>query len=73
MSSKIPLLNTVEASEYLTSRGVPYSKKTLEVYRCQRRGPKFLKIVSRVFYRKEWLDDFLKGLPVKVFDPAKML
>lgn len=73
MSSKTKLLNTVEASAYLTSCGVPYSKKTLEVFRCRRRGPKFLKIVSRVYYKREWLDEFLRGLPIKVVDPAKML
>jgi len=72
MPSKTKLLNTVEASAYLTSCGVPYSKKTLEVFRCKKRGPRYKKIVSRVFYEKDWLDEFLAGLEVKIFDPAKM-
>jgi hypothetical protein len=72
MSSKAKLLTTVEASAYLTSRGVPYSKKTLEVFRCRKRGPKYKKIISRVYYEQSWLDEFLAGLEVKIFDPAKM-
>ena len=72
MPSKTRLLNTVEASAYLTSCGVPYSKKTLEVFRCKKRGPKYKKIVSRVYYEKSWLDEFLEGLEVKIFDPARM-
>jgi len=72
MPTKIKLLNTKEAAAYLTSCGVPYTKKTLEVYRCKKRGPKYLKIISRVYYRKSWLDEFLSGLEVKVFDPARM-
>jgi hypothetical protein len=66
------LLNTKEASAYLTSCGVPYTKKTLEVFRCRKRGPKYKKIVSRIYYEKKWLDEFLEGLEVKIFDPAKM-
>ena len=72
MSTKTKLLTTAEASEYLTSQGVPYTKKTLEVFRCKKRGPRYKKIVSRVFYEKDWLDEFLAGLEVKIFDPAKM-
>jgi hypothetical protein len=65
-------MTTVEASAYLTSCGVPYTKKTLEVFRCRKRGPKYKKIVSRIYYEKKWLDEFLEGLEVKIFDPAKM-
>lgn len=72
MSPKSKLLNTVEASTYLTSCGCPYTKKTLEVWRCLKRGPKYKKIVSRVYYEKEWLDEFVSGIEVKFFDPAKM-
>jgi hypothetical protein len=72
MPSKTKLYNTVEASAYLTSCGVPYSKKTLEVFRCQKRGPKYKKIVSRVYYERRWLDEFLSGLEIKIFDPCKM-
>ena len=72
MSTQTKLLNTVEASKYLTSCGVPYTKKTLEVFRCKKRGPRYKKIVSRVFYEKDWLDEFVAGLEVRVFNPAKM-
>ncbi|MCD6297979.1 MAG: DNA-binding protein [Deltaproteobacteria bacterium] len=65
-------LNTIEAAAYLTSKGIPYSKKTLEVFRCKKRGPKYKKIVSRVYYERSWLDEFVAGLEVKIFDPAKM-
>ena len=66
------LLNTKQASSYLKERGVCYSPKTLEVFRCKKKGPCYLKIVSRVYYKPEWLDQFLNGLKIKVFDPAKM-
>lgn len=72
MQNPSKLLNTVEASAYLTARGVPYTKKTLECYRCKKRGPKYKKIVSRVFYEKAWLDEFIEGLEIKVFDPTRM-
>ena len=72
MPSKTKLLNTQEASNYLTSCGIPYSKKTLEVFRCKKRGPKYKKIVSRVYYEQSWLDEFVAGLEVKTFDPSKM-
>ena len=64
-------LNTAQAADYLTSRGVPYTKKTLEVFRCKKRGPKYKKIVSRVYYERSWLNEFLAGLEVKIFDPAR--
>ncbi len=65
-------MTTVEAAKYLTESGYPYTKKTLEAWRCQKRGPKYKKIVSRVYYEKSWLDEFLEGLEVKIFDPVKM-
>ena len=72
VSSTTKLLNTKEASAYLTARGIPYSKKTLEVFRCKKKGPKYKKIVSRVYYEQSWLDEFMAGLEVKLFDPSKM-
>lgn len=53
--------NTEKASKYLQSIGIPFTKKTLEVWRCQGRGPKFKKISNRVFYEKCDLDEFSKG------------
>ncbi len=62
-------MTTKQASSYLTERGYPVKSSTLEVWRCQRRGPRFKKVMARVFYEQEWLDSFLEGVPVKVFDP----
>jgi len=30
------------------------------------------KIISRIYYRQDRLDEFLNGIEVKVFDPKKM-
>lgn len=65
------LLTTKEAAQYLTAHGVSYKPSTLEVMRCEKRGLRYVKIVSRVYYPKEWLDEFLQGVPVKIFDPSK--
>lgn len=65
-------ISTKVASQYLTEAGFPVKPGTLEVWRCLSKGPKFKKISSRVFYEKVWLDEFLEGLEVKIFDPAKM-
>ncbi len=66
-------LTTTQAALYLSEvKGIPTSPKSLEVYRCQGKGPKFKKIISRVFYDIEWLDEYAQGIPVKIYDPAKM-
>ena len=66
-------MTTVEAARYLTESGYPYTKKTLEVWRCQKRGPKYKAINgSRIFYERSWLDEFMAGIEVKIFDPARM-
>jgi hypothetical protein len=63
---------TPEASQYLTEKGIRVASKTLEVWRCKSRGPKYKKVGSRVYYERRWLDEFITGLEVKFFDPAKM-
>jgi len=63
-------MTTKQASAYLSEQGFPVKSSTLEVWRCQRRGPKFKKVMSRVFYEKQWLDTFLEGVQIKVFDPT---
>lgn len=63
-------ITTQQAAAYLTQLGVPIAKSTLEVFRCQSRGPKFKKIGSRVFYTKEWLDEYAQGVEVKIYDPS---
>jgi hypothetical protein len=44
----------------------------LEVWRCKKRGPKYKKVGFRVYYEQPWLDEFMVGLEIKIFDPAKM-
>jgi hypothetical protein len=65
-------ISTKQASVYLSQlKGVPTASSTLEVYRCQSRGPKYKKIGSRVFYTADWLDEYAQGVEVKIYDPAK--
>ena len=54
-------LNTKEAAIYLKSIGIPFSEKTLEVWRCLGRGPRFKRIGRRVFYEYNSLIEFSKG------------
>ena len=61
-------LSTESAAEYLESCGAPFSKKTLEVWRCQGRGPAYKKIGRKVFYAVEDLDRFLQGERVETVD-----
>lgn len=49
------LKNTAQAGEHLKTE-----KKTLENWRSQGRGPAFVKIGSRVFYRVRDLDAFIE-------------
>ena len=63
-------ITTKQAAAYLTQSGVPTAKSTLEVMRTQSRGPKFKKIGSRVFYTKEWLDEYAQGVEVRIYDPS---
>ena len=71
MTVKYPkTMTTTETATFLAANGFRCSPKTLEVWRCQKRGPKYKKIGSRVFYELEWLKDFLIGIPVRVIDPS---
>jgi hypothetical protein len=62
------IYDTKAAVEYLAERGYRTTKGTLEVKRCHRRGPAFIKINNRPFYKKSALDDFLEGEPVRTID-----
>ncbi len=64
-------ITTSDASLYLESRGYPVKASTLEVWRCQSKGPKYRKIGRRVFYTQQDLDEFLEGIQVQTIDPAK--
>jgi hypothetical protein len=64
-------ITTQQAANYLTQLGVPTAKSSLEVFRCQSRGPKYKKIGNRVFYTKEWLDEYAQGIEIRIFDPSE--
>ena len=61
-------LTTCEAAEYCQARGIPFTKKTLEAWRCYGRGPAFHKIGRKIYYKKEDLDRFLEGERVETVD-----
>lgn len=62
-------MTTREASAYLTqSEGVKVSPGTLEVWRCNGRGPEYRKVRSRVYYEPAALTAFAQGVPVKTTD-----
>lgn len=62
------IFDTKAAVQYLEQNGYQTTKGTLEVKRCQRRGPEFIRIENKPFYTKEALDNFLTGKPVKTVD-----
>lgn len=54
-------LNPEKAAMYLEERGVSFKVDSLAVMRCKGRGPRFLKLNRRVYYRPEDLDAYLSG------------
>ncbi len=65
-------VTTKQASAYFSQiKGIPIAASSLEVYRCQGRGPRYRKIGSRIFYSLSDLDTYANGIPVKIFDPAR--
>lgn len=64
-------ITTTEAAAYLSEvHGIRTAPKSLEVYRCRGKSPKYKKIGSRVFYTLSWLDDYAKGVEIKIYDPS---
>lgn len=64
-------LTTAQAAGYLSGvKGIQTAKSTLEVFRCQNRGPAYRKIGSRVFYSVTQLDKYAAGVEIKIFDPC---
>ena len=53
-----------EAAAYLTSLGVKFSAGTLQKQRVKGSGIPFVKLNSRVRYRKEDIDAWLAAAPV---------
>jgi len=56
-------LNVKKASQYLG-----LSTGTLNKMRCEGRGPRYLKLGSRVFYRRQDLDTYLSTRLVETAD-----
>ena len=50
------MLNTVEAAKFLALK-----RGTLEIWRSQGKGPRFLKLGRAVRYRKIDLEEYLEG------------
>jgi len=65
-------LNTKKAAEFLTGLGIPFSKKTLEIWRSQGRGPKYKRVGGSVFYTESALFEFSKGQSVETEDSLKI-
>lgn len=66
------LYDTKAAVEYLAEHGVRRSPGTLEVWRCQKRGPEYLKIGGRPYYTAKALDAYMTGVPVKTVDSVSL-
>lgn len=60
--------DTKEAVQYMAELGVRFSPGTLEVWRCQKRGPAYIRIGRKPYYTSETLESFLAGQPVKTID-----
>ena len=61
-------MSTPEAAEHLKALGTPYTHKTLEVLRCQGRGPRYYKVGRKVFYDPKDLMAFARGQVVETVD-----
>jgi hypothetical protein len=57
--------NTREAARFLAEIGVPRAVGTLEVYRCRRIGPSYVKVNGRPYYTETALLKFAAGDPVE--------
>ena len=66
------VVTTRQASRYLTEiSGIPIAASSLEVYRCQSRGPRYKKIGGRIYYTIGWLDEYAQGVEIIIFDPSR--
>jgi hypothetical protein len=67
------LFTTQKAVKYLTEAGFQVSMPTLDRYRGNRIGPRYIRIAKRIFYSKTALDDFLIGTEVYPTDSQSSL
>ena len=61
-------LTTSEATEFLKSIGIHVSATTLNIMRSQKRGPRYRKVLNRVYYNPSDLELFAQGVTV---NPSK--
>jgi len=55
------LLTPAEAASYLRR-----TVALLKIWRSKKKGPDYLKLEGRIFYRKSQLDEFLRAAEVKL-------
>lgn len=60
-------LDTREAAQYLS-----ISASTLTKLRLEGKGPRYLRVFSRVFYRQSDLESFLRDCEVETADSRRM-
>lgn len=68
METATKKLNTREASRYLETIGVPFTRGTLEVWRSRGVGPRYRKVGRKVFYDPKDLMAFAQGQVVETTD-----
>jgi len=54
-----------EAAKFLAGLGTPFTAKTLETWRHYGKGPRYIKIAGRCFYKEDDLLAFAAGEPVE--------
>ena len=57
-------LTTIEAADFLMSIGIRVSATTLNIMRSQNRGPRYRKVLNRVYYNPSDLALFAEGVTV---------
>jgi excisionase family DNA binding protein len=60
------LLNDSEAAEYLRLQ-----RQTMAAWRCRGRGPSFIRVGRRVYYKKSTLDEWLERQTVVISSQAE--
>lgn len=63
----IKYYDTKGAVEFFGKLGISFKPITLQVWRCQGKGPKFIKVARKVFYEQGDLLRFVIG------DPSEMV
>ena len=64
MSVQVPYMTETEAALYMTQLGVKFSPSTLQKQRVQGGGIPYVKLNSRVRYRRQDIDSWLTNAPV---------